>query len=171
MSDCCYKVCWTLSRCAITAWVGASAIFVVTAVQEVSSVQFDSLTKAALATLRFPTYYAFAFTLVTTALVFGMAAGMQVKTTWKCRHFYLALLITALLLMLADYFFVYVPLQRIMVASEQARPANFTWYHTMSKWTNAVGFCLWSIASLTACWSERLVLTHDATVDRATDGA
>ena len=157
MLDCCYKLCWTFSRCAITAWVGASAIFVVTAVQEVSSDQFDSLTKAALATLRFPTYYAFAFTLITAALVFGMAAGMQVKTTWTCRHLYLALLLIALVLMLADYFFVYVPLQRMTAAVEQARPADFDWYHTMSKWTNAAGFCLWLIASLTACWPVQSV--------------
>ena len=59
-----------------------------------------------------------------------MAAGMQVKTTWTCRHLYLALLLIALVLMLADYFFVYVPLQRMTAAVEQARPADFDWYHT-----------------------------------------
>ena len=151
MTNCPIKnLCWTLSRFAITAWVGASALFVVTAIQEASSLKFDSVVKAELATLRFPTYYAFAFALVVAALVFAVAAG-KVQS-----RVYLGLLIAALALLVADYFLVYRPLHSMTALVEQARPANFNQYHTAAKWTNAAGFIIWFIASLVACWPMKL---------------
>ena len=58
------SVCLTISRLALAAWVGAASLFVVTAIQEARSTEFDSITKNALAALRFPAYYAFGFALV-----------------------------------------------------------------------------------------------------------
>ncbi len=144
------NLCWTLSRFAITAWVGAAALFVVTSIQEARSLKFDSVVKAELATLRFPTYYAFAFALVVAALVFAVAAG-KVQS-----RVYLGLLIAALVLLVADYFFVYSPLQRMTASVEQAKPASFEQYHTAEMWVNAGGFIIWFIASLVACWPMKL---------------
>jgi len=63
------SVCLTIARFALAAWVGAALIFVVTAIQEVRYPGFDSETKSAVATIRFPTYYVFGFGLVIVGLV------------------------------------------------------------------------------------------------------
>ena len=66
------------------------------------------------------------------------------------------LLILALITMLVDYVFVYLPLVEMITPPERAKPAGFSSYHNASKYINAfdVGLCL--IAALLLCLPKRL---------------
>ena len=142
----------TISRFCLTAWVGAAVLFVVTAVAETMSPEFTSETKSTLAILRFPFYYAAGFGLVSAALISGLLFGSHWSVGGFRRWIYRFLLVLALGLMLVDYLAVYQPLERMLSASEEARPAEFETYHRASMYVNAghVGLCVF--ASLLICW-------------------
>jgi hypothetical protein len=142
----------TLSRFCICAWVGAAALFVVTAVAEATSPEFSSEMKRSLALLRFPFYYAFGFALVSAALLAGLLSGRHWAAGGVRRWFYRALLALALGGMIFDYLAVYQPMEKMLAASETARPAEFERYHRASMYVNAghVGLCL--LAALVICW-------------------
>ena len=78
------SLCLTISRFAISAWVGAACLFVVTTLKEVRSPQLDSVTKSELAVLRFPVYYTFAFSLVVVALILAVCSlqSMPARRRW-----------------------------------------------------------------------------------------
>jgi len=144
------NLCFTLSRFAISAWVGAAALFVVTTLREVHSPQLDSATKSELAVLRFPGYYMFAFSLVTAALVFAVCgAGAMGKAR---RWISIGLVGLVLILTGVDYLWVYQPLAEMTAAVEEARPASFVDYHRASKWLNTAQVSLAAIAALVMCW-------------------
>ncbi|MEZ6132107.1 MAG: hypothetical protein R3C59_25890 [Planctomycetaceae bacterium] len=139
-----------LSRFAMSAWVGAAALFVVTTLREVHSPQLDSATKSELAVLRFPGYYMFAFSLVAAALVFGLCASPAVSKFR--RRTTLSLVGIVLVLTAIDYEWVYGPLAHMTAAVEEARPASFVNYHRASKWLNTAQVSLSAIAALLMCW-------------------
>ncbi len=144
------SLCLTVSRFALSAWVGAATLFVVTTLREVQSPNLTSPTKAHLAALRFPPYYALAFSLIGVALLCAMV-GLRSAGRWR-QVSAVSLIALALLLTTADYHWVYKPLEQMTAAAEQSRPANFVSYHHASKWINAVQVTVSMIAALTVCW-------------------
>lgn len=142
----------TISRFCLAAWVGAAALFVVTAVAETTSPSFTSETKTSLALLRFPFYYAAGFSLVSAALISGVLFGSHWTVGGFRRWMYRFMLVIALGVMLVDYLAVYQPMERILAASAEGRPAEFEKFHRASMYVNAghVGLCL--LASLLICW-------------------
>jgi len=154
----------TVSRLAAAAWVGAAALFVVTAVREVTCPDFDSPTKDALVLLRFPAYYTFGFSLVAIALVGSIAsvAGVARRTESsgsqdlkrERRRLQTAsgLLACALLVMGIDFATVYGPLAEMITPPGRARLAEFRTYHRASVWLNMADVGLCALAAALLCW-------------------
>jgi hypothetical protein len=142
--------CLTLSRYSLTAWVGAAILFVVTAVQEATSGRFDSPTLSDLALVRFPAYYLFGFVLVALALFFGCLARNHAAVGRRRMRICLILVALALVMMLADYFWIYTPMRDMLAVPTDARPARFVDLHQASKYVNSVqiGMCLLAAAML-----------------------
>jgi predicted histidine transporter YuiF (NhaC family) len=148
----------TTARFCVAAWVGAAVLFVITSVSEVTS-DYKSMTsdiENILATIRFPPYYVMGFLLVTIGTV---SCGLYLKHPHgrsKRMGICMMLLILALITMLVDYVFVYLPLVEMITPPERAKPAGFSSYHNASKYINAfdVGLCL--IAALLLCLPKRL---------------
>jgi hypothetical protein len=147
-----YRLCFTIARFSIAAWVGAAALFVVTGVHEVRSPELDSAAKNVLAALRFPSYYAFGFALVSVALVCGLVARFRSPAQRPSpSRIALALLVLALCLMVVDYVWIYRPLEGMMLVPDAARPAHFQTYHRASMWINTVDVGLCLVAALWMC--------------------
>jgi hypothetical protein len=151
--------CLNIARCALAAWVGAAAIFVVTAVHEVRSPVFTSQEKSALALLRFPTYYQFGFTLVSLSLVAGGVAIIRNALGKGRGAMFLVVVIAALALMAFDYYSIYGPLAEMLTAEETgtARPEHFQKLHAMSKNVNTIDVSLCFAAMILLCWPQRRV--------------
>ena len=149
------RVCLIIARVALSAWIGAAALFVVTSIAEQRSTAFGSDVKNVLATLRFPSYYCFGFALVG----LGLAAGaigvdrLQNQRRWMSLVGCLAL---ALVLMLVDYFAVYSPLYAIVTDPSGVRDARFLQLHRWSEQVNTIDVTLCAIAAVAACWPEKL---------------
>ena len=127
-------------------------MFVVTAIQEAASPEFDSVTKSALATLRFPAYYGFGFSLVVVSLLTGLiAVRHRAGGRWRARLF-LVIVLGALVTMVVDYVWIYQPLAAMIAEPNLARPASFKTYHTASKYINTGHLGLSLIAALLICW-------------------
>jgi len=157
----------TIARLSATAWVGAAALFVVTALREVMCPGFDSVTKDTLALLRFPAYYAFGFTLVTLALVGALVEsigrpssddkGSAIPLRSKVTRRVLAaagLLALVLLMMLADFAVVYRPMVDMITPPGRAHPAEFLSYHRVSMWVNCGDIGLCTVAAVLLCWPD-----------------
>ncbi|HSG70419.1 MAG TPA: hypothetical protein VLA12_08385 [Planctomycetaceae bacterium] len=142
-----------LARFCLCAWFGAATLFVVTAIAEVSHPTFDSATRDELAKLRFPQYYTFGFTLVCLGLVFGWVARKHPVLGERRMKVFFALTIVALLMMVADYFWIYSALVSMLALS--ARPANFHSYHKASMYINSASLALVLVSSLLISWSGR----------------
>jgi len=141
----------TLSRFAVCAWIGAAAMFVVTTVQEVTSPELDSTTKAFLGLLRFPTHYWFGIGLLAASFAFAALSGGRLMGRGRKRAI-LVLIAAAFLVLLADYLFVYGPIAEMLRATDAARPASFRTYHQVSEVLSAVEAGLALIAALLLCW-------------------
>lgn len=145
----------TLSRFAVSAWVGAACLFVVTSVQEQISPRIDSATRGYLALLRFPTYYQFGFALVAAAGLFGVAAwGHAAVRGWRMK-LSLGLLVLALAGMTVDYVLIYRPLAEMTRNEVEARPAAFHSYHRASMWANTTTVSLCLLAALLINWPDQ----------------
>lgn len=148
----------TIARFCVTAWVGAAVLFVITSIREVTS-DYQSMTSEIeniLATVRFPPYYVMGFLLVTMGTV---SCGLYLKHPHgrsKRMGICMMLLILALMTMLVDYVFVYLPLVEMITPPERAKPAEYEFYHNASKYINAfdIGLCL--IVALLLCLPKRL---------------
>ncbi len=154
------RICLTIVRFALSAWIGAAALFVVTSIAEQRSTAFGSDVKNVLAALRFPSYYSFGFVLVGLGLV-GGAMGID-RLRQRRRWFAIvSCLMLALLLMLVDYFTVYSPLYAIVTDSSGVRDARFMQLHRWSEQINTIDVALCLFAAIAACWPEKQVLTTD----------
>lgn len=145
------RVCLTIARVALSAWIGAAALFVVTSIAEQRSTAFGSDVKNVLATLRFPSYYCFGFVLVG----LGLAAGAIGVDRLQNQRRWIALvgcLVLALLLMLVDYFAVYSPLYAIVTEPSGVRDARFMQLHRWSEQINTIDVTLCLIAAIAVCW-------------------
>jgi hypothetical protein len=146
-----FRLAIAVARFALSAWVGAAALFVVTGIREVRSTLLDSYTRDVLVGIRFPSYYLFGFSLV------GLAALAMLAASWlspakRGRPFALAFLtVLALGLMIADYYAIYLPLVEMITPPGESRPAEFLAYHTASKWVNLTSVSLCAIAALVLC--------------------
>jgi hypothetical protein len=132
------RLCLTLARVLLSAWVGAATLFVINGVRMVTSGHFDSMARDHLSLIRFPPYYVFGFLAVGTGLVLLiLAAGYP-------RRLGIGLLILSLILMFVDYFGVYLPLAAMITPPGHVRPSQFDWYHRASMVINMahVGLCL-----------------------------
>ena len=146
------RVGLTIARLSAAAWVGAAALFVVTALREVRHPAFDSMTKDALALLRFPAYYLFGFTLVGLALVAAIATSCLRREGRRRICIASGLLAVVLLLMAADFVAVYRPMVDMLTPPGRPHVAAFRSYHRVSIWLNVghVGLC--AIAAIVLCW-------------------
>jgi hypothetical protein len=150
------SACLNVARCALAAWVGAAAMFVVTAVHEVQSRDFTSREKSQLALLRFPTYYQFGFTLVPVAIAAAAIAVGHPAMRKKRSIAFFILIAAAFALMLIDYFRIYGPLQVMLQAegSGAARPETFVTFHEASKNINMIDISLCFLAVVVLCLPE-----------------
>ena len=154
------RMCLTIARFALSAWIGAAALFVVTSIAEQRSTSIGSDVKNVLAALRFPAYYWFGFVLVGLGLV-GGAVGID---RLRQRGRWLAIvscLWLALLLMLVDYVAVYSPLYAIVTDPNGLRDARFQELHRRSEQINSIDVSLCLIAAIAVCWPEKQPLTTD----------
>jgi hypothetical protein len=146
----------TVARFASAAWVGAAVLFVITAVREVRHPLFDSATKDTLALLRFSAYYAFGFTLVSAALVSAILALFGREKRQRLRIIAAAWLLGAvLILMVADFFAIYLPIVGMITPVGRAHLAEFEGYHHASMMINACDVGLCAIAAILLCWPGR----------------
>lgn len=146
------SVCLTLSRLALAGWTLAAVLFVVTTVQEVSSPEIEAATKAHLTDMRFPAYYSFGFSLLTTGFVTAIF-GCQLPGIARIRKVAVISLSGAgLLLMGVDYFWIFDPLREMSADPLAARPAEFVTYHQYSMYLNGLGILVIALAATTLSW-------------------
>jgi len=154
------RICLTIARFALAAWVGAAVLFVINGVRQVTFPGFDSPTKDQLALIRFPAYYVFGFALVSAATV-CLWAIVRSNLLGRLRRWIAALLTTAALaLMVCDYMAIYRPLEAMISRPGGVRPANFVTMHDSSKRINSlhVGLCLG--AAIILCWPRPHSVSH-----------
>lgn len=132
------RQCLTVARLALAGWVGAATLFVINGVRLVTSGVFDSVDRDHISLLRFPPYYLFGFVLMGVAVVSLAFAGNAV------RRWVLGVVLAAGLIMLADYLWVYRPLEAMITPPGQARSPRFETLHRASMIVNFVhvGLCL-----------------------------
>lgn len=135
-----------LNRFCLASWVGAAIFFVAVAIKPIRSPELESPQRALLASLLFPGYYAFGFTLLGLAWV---CLGCSRPRYWGWQ---LALVTIALLLAGIDWFVIYSPLADMTRRQwmEQAAPSSsFRNYH-IRQWSSTPRAC--SSASQRPSW-------------------
>lgn len=147
------RLCLTIARFALSAWIGGAALFVVTSIAEQRSTAFGSEVKNTLAALRFPAYYAFGFVLVGLGLVGGIL-GVDRRSRRRGWIAIVGCLTVALILMVVDYVTIYSPLYAIVTDPSGVRDARFLELHRWSERINTVDVSLCLIAALVACWPQ-----------------
>lgn len=151
------RLCLTIARFALSAWIGAAALFVVTSISEQRSTAFGSDIKNILAALRFPSYYWFGFVLVGSGFL-GGAIGLD---RLRQRRRWIVLVgcsALALALMLVDYVAIYSPLYAIVTNPSGVRDARFLELHRWSERINTIDVTLCLIAAIAVCWPEKQTL-------------
>tara|TARA_R110002072_G_scaffold303123_1_gene494738 strand:+ start:182327 stop:182815 length:489 start_codon:yes stop_codon:yes gene_type:complete len=156
---------WTVLRFSLCAWVGAATLFVVTGVREVTMTDFDAATKNVLAAIRFPAYYAFGFTLVAAAAMSTLGLILLNRDVRRRKIILLALAVFSLVVMFADYRFIYLPLEEMMLEPEGRIDPDFFTYHQWSKYINcvSVGACLF--ASFISVYPVQVATSSRSTSD------
>ena len=121
-------------RLVLAGWVGAAVLFVITSIAEQIFPGFNSATRDQLATIRFPYYFATGTACCTVAL----ASGVLCRSV--SRRLTAALVLTALasVVFALDYWFVYLPLQELIILPGLPRTDQFTYLHNWSRNLNAL---------------------------------
>lgn len=146
-----------VTRLAICCWVGGAILFVITSVAEQRYPQFDSLIRDQLATIRFPLYYIYGWGCLGITLIASLIAGMLNTGCLRKRLiacFCLTLLSTAIAV--ADYKWVYQPLQVLITPPGLARTQQFITLHEQSRLINEVHLTIALIAAIIICLPEKL---------------
>jgi hypothetical protein len=146
--------CLMIARFALSAWIGAAVLFVVTGVQEVRH-GFHSMTLDALAAMRFPMYYYFGFTLTGVALLSTTAAALLTPQCRRRLGIAAGLVLVAMSLMVVDYIWTFQPLHEIVTAASSVKPAEFQTLHERSKHINMVDLTICLVAAMMICWPVR----------------
>ncbi|MBC7821987.1 MAG: hypothetical protein IAG10_34305 [Planctomycetaceae bacterium] len=148
-----------IARFALSAWIGAAALFVCTSISEQIAPTFDSDMKNTLAAIRFPWYYGFGFGLVGIGFV-GSVIGVPRA---EQRHRWAVIvtsLVLALTLMAVDYVLIYKPLHEIVTSPTSVRDARFVELHRWSERINSIDIMLCLIAALAVCWPTKTNTDH-----------
>ena len=149
------RVCLATARLTLTAWVGAAVLFVVIGVQTATS-KDDNLNKSkvkdSLVLVRFPTYYAFGFTLVTISGIALLAGRNRLGLCGRRFRIAILLLAAGLAVMAADYIWIYSPLEKMITPPGSTRPARFVALHNASMYINATHIGLFLLAAIVICW-------------------
>jgi hypothetical protein len=144
---------WLITaRLSLAAWVGAAVLFVVVGVREITSAELDALTRDRLALIRFPAYYACGFLLLALGLVSSLLAIGHVAIGRNRAVTAAVLILTALLIFAADYWFIYLPLVEMIHPLGQPRSPEFERYHHLSEAVNAVQLLAALVAAALLCW-------------------
>ncbi len=131
------------------AWFGAAALFVIAGIREVRSPELDSAARDAVVLLRFPCYYVAGFGLVTISIL-GLVVSQMAGFRSRIGKVALILLVLSLTGMVADYVWVYMPLEE-HIRTQGPRDARFTELHEASKWMNLANVSLCTLASWLLC--------------------
>ena len=142
------QFCWILARFLTSTWVGAATLFVITGIREVRHPGFDSATKSALASLRFPCFYAFGMTALILATGFASIC-LRDQRGGKLLKLAVGLLLASIALMVADLAWIYGPLAEMNLMDPH--PAEFQAYHTWSMYINFAGLACSLTAALLLC--------------------
>lgn len=162
-------------RFLLAAWVGAAALFVITSVAEQTSVNFDSVTRDQLATVRFPLYYRFGFASLLTAFVGCVVAVTTAPRSMRRKWTVVATLVgISGGLMVADFQWVYQPLQELITPAGQARTPDFESLHKWSRYANQTHVGLVTFVAIVSCLtlmekSQDKKLPVGETADRTND--
>lgn len=155
------RLCLTLARFALSAWIGAAALFVCTSISEQIAPTFDSEIeiKNTLAAIRFPWYYGFGFGLVGAGFVCSLI-GIR-RTEQRGRWVVVAgSLVLTLILMAVDYVAIYSPLREIVTRPSGVRDARFVELHRWSERINTIDITLCLIAAFAVCWPMKPTTDH-----------
>ena len=163
------QLCLSISRFALSAWSGAATLFVVTAIREVTSTVLDSTDKAHLAVMRFPAFYAFAFTLLGVAALAGGISLCGQRRLRTATRVLIGLSFSAFVLLIIDYVWIYRPLAEMTAAVQDARPASFVAYHRASMWINAAQLGASLAGAFLACGLESTIAQPAAVQPAATE--
>jgi hypothetical protein len=144
------------ARFCTAAWVGAAILFVIVAVRQVTSPDFDTATKDRLALLRFPIYYACGFGLTGMALATTIAGGQEVMGR-EVQSTAIVLLAAALCVMGYDYLQVYQPMAELITPPGLTKTAAFDALHRQSEIINLIQLGLVFMASITLSWSRKVI--------------
>lgn len=147
------SLCLMLFRFCPTAWVGAAALFVLATIGMARSTEIDAELTMTLTAIRFPVYYAMEFTLLTVALVAGLACCKSPELGRRRGTIAVVLVGVALAAAVADYFFIYSPLSEMM--QEKTLTAAFHVKHKASKHVNSTIVLVSLLAALLANWPGR----------------
>lgn len=148
------KIGLMFMRFALSFWVGAAVLFVVTGVIEVTTPNLflTSPVKDVLVTIRFPPYYIVGWSSLGTALLFGLFALTSSAFSRKRIIFALLLTTMALITMMVDYCHVYTPLAKMVTPPGKARDMNFEKYHKRSMYINTFDVSLCFLAAIITCY-------------------
>lgn len=154
-----------VQRLLLSAWVGSAVLYVITSVAEQTNTAFDSVVRDQLATVRFPIYYAFGFWILALAVLSGLGAAVCCSGCLRKRvTAALAFTVLSLTGAVADYFWVYSPLQKLIVPPGQARTERFLDLHNQSRQINEFHLTLALIAAVLACLPARSELSKGCDV-------
>ena len=140
-------------RFASSAWVGASVLFVINGVRQVTSGKFESIVTDQLVLLRFPAYYLMGFVLVGLAFLGTFATGDWMS--FRRRATLLTLFGLATVVMIFDYLVIYLPLAKMIDPPGQPRPGSFRTLHQWSMRVNTAHLMLVFLGSLISSWPGR----------------
>lgn len=138
----------TIARLSLTAWVGAAVFFVVVAIRPIRAPEFDTPHRALLASLLFPGYYAFGFTLLGLGGISTVVARPH-RWIWQ-----IACVALALGLATVDWFLIYGPLAEMthkQWTEQAAASASFRDYHIASMVINGIGLLFSLGAAVLSC--------------------
>ncbi len=144
-----------LARFCSSAWLGAATLFVIVGVLEVTRGGLDSRTRDILVGLRFPPFYLTGAILIGFSWVSACAAEFHPELPQRRRAFAILSLLTVMVLMTVDYFWIYTPLSAMVNPPGQARPAAFITYHEASKNINFVGLFFSLVAAIALNFPSR----------------
>lgn len=159
------KICMTIARFCLTAWIGAASMFVTAITLAMTTKERslnDTTVKNALTAVSFPAYYLFGFVLVaTTGIALLLGRFLERKTEFgqktgrmsRLRFIVCCVcLFAGLSLMIYDYYAIFTPLLESMPSPEEAKTAAFTKYHIWSRYINTVDVGLLFVSAVLLCW-------------------
>jgi hypothetical protein len=149
-------ICSLLVRLALGCWVGGAVLFVITSVAEQTSPLFDSRTRDQLATIRFPYYYLYCWICLGTALAASVLGTICSSQCLRRRMTTVAVLtLISFGIAVADYHWVYQPLQALIIPPGEAKSQQFITLHNRSRHINELHLTLALVAAIIICLPEK----------------